>query len=368
VIIAPDVIGRSGWAEAFRGSHVLIANPYLHYASDRIYNPLNDRALTPADAEWGSLRRFLDGGPADELLLRDEWVIGPDHDLSRRSLLKIVSLETMTTCNQKCYFCPVSIAPREDESMTDELFASIVNQLTTYRATLEGVFLQSYNEPTLDRRFVDYCRALFEAGLPVAVLSNGSGLTPGKADALMAAGTLRYLCINLSTLDRERYKQDRGEDHLNVVLRNLDHIRDKPIAQQMRIVVLGEMTDIHRADFDAIRERFAGSRFEIAMSQAQDRAGWLDVGMKTMTPKKKLAGCDLIGSRPIQHLHITPRGSCILCCQDYDEKYVVGDLTSSTIDEVLAGDEMAKMRRWTYGVEEAPDDFICRTCVWAIER
>jgi hypothetical protein len=35
---------------------------------------------------------------------------------------------------------------------------------------------------------------------------------------------------------------------------------------------------------------------------------------------------------------------------------------------VLAGEEMAKMRRWTYGVEEAPDDFICRTCVWAIER
>jgi hypothetical protein len=346
----------------------LTANPYLHYASDRIYNPLNDRALTPADPEWAALRRFLDGGPADEALVRGEWIVDGQHDLDRRSLLKIVSLETMTTCNQKCYFCPVSIAPREDESMTDELFASIVNQLTSYRSTIEGVFLQSYNEPTLDRRFVEYCSALFAAGLPVAVLSNASGLTPAKADALMAAGTLRYLCINLSTLDRERYKQDRGEDHLNVVLRNIDHIRDRKIAEQMRIVVLGEMNDTHRADFEAIRERFAGSRFEIELAQAQDRAGWLDVGMKTMTPKRNLAGCDLIGSRPIQHLHITPRGACILCCQDYDENYVVGDLTSSTIAEVLAGDEMAKMRRWTYGVEEAPEDFICRTCVWAIER
>jgi len=347
---------------------VLIANPYLHYASDRIYNPLNDRALTPADGAWVAWQRFLDGGQADESLVRDEWIIDRDHDLSRQSLLKIVSLEMMTTCNQKCYFCPVSVAPREDESMTEELFASIVNQLTSYRATLEGVFLQSYNEPTLDRRFVDHCRALFAAGLPVAVLTNASGLTAAKSDALMAAGTLRYLCVNLSTLDRERYKHDRGEDHLNLVLRNLDHIRDKPIAQQMRIVVLGELTDAHRADYEAIRERFAGSRFEIELAQAQDRAGWLDVGMKTMTPKKKLAGCDLIGSRPIQHLHITPRGACILCCQDYDENYIVGDLTTSTIPEVLAGDAMATMRRWTYGVEEAPEDFICRTCVWAIER
>jgi wyosine [tRNA(Phe)-imidazoG37] synthetase (radical SAM superfamily) len=347
----------------------LTANPYLHYTSDRIYNPINDRALTPADPAWAALHRFLDGGgPADESLVRDEWVIDNGTDLSHRSLLKIVSLETMTTCNQKCYFCPVSIAPRDDESMSEELFASIVNQLTTWRSTLEGVFLQSYNEPTLDRRFVEHVSALFAAGLPVAVLSNASGLTPAKADRLMAAGTLRYLCINLSTLDRDRYKHDRGEDHLNVVLRHLDHIRDKPIAEQMRIVVLGEMTDTHRADYEAIRDRFAGSRFEVVQSEAQDRAGWLDVGIKTMTPKRKLAGCDLIGSRPIQHLHITPRGACILCCQDYDENYVVGELSTHSIAEVLASDEMAKMRRWTYGVEEAPDDFICRTCVWAIER
>src|ERR1044072_801540 len=193
----------------------LTANPYLHYAADRIYNPLNDRALTPADPAWAALRRFLDGGPADDALLRDEWLIDDGADLSRRSLLKIVSLELMTTCNQKCYFCPVSIAPRDDESMSEELFTSIVKQLTTYRLTMEGVFRQSYTEPTLDRHFVEHCRALFEAGLPVAVLSNASGLTPAKADALMASGTLRYLCINLSTLDRDRYKHDRGEDPLN---------------------------------------------------------------------------------------------------------------------------------------------------------
>ncbi len=350
------------------GRTVLIANPYLHYSSDRIYNPLNDQALTPHDAEWAALHRFLSGGEVENGLVHGGWVIDREHDLSRQSLLKIVSLETMTTCNQKCYFCPVSIAPREDEAMTEELFLSIVEQLMEHRGTLEGVFLQSYNEPTVDRRFVDYCRTLFAADLPVAVLSNASGLTPAKVDALMEAGTLRYLCINLSTLDRDRYKHDRGEDHLQVVLRNLDYIRDKRIADQMRIVVLGEMTEAHRADYDAIRKYFDGSLFEIEVAQAQDRAGWLDVGMKTMTPKKKLAGCDLIGSRPIQHLHITPRGACILCCQDYDENYVVGELTRSNIAEVLASDEMARMRRWTYGVEEAPDDFICRTCVWAIER
>ncbi|HET7437524.1 MAG TPA: radical SAM/SPASM domain-containing protein [Thermoanaerobaculia bacterium] len=343
-------------------------NPYLHIDTDRVYNPLTDRALVAGDDAYARFRAFERDGEVDDALLRDGWIVAAEADLSAAYRLKIVSLETMTTCNQKCYFCPVSIAPREDEMMPDALFHRIVNELTAFRGTLESVFLQSYNEPTLDRRFVDQCRTLFEAGLPVAVLSNGSGLTAAKVDALIESGPLRYLCINLSTLDRERYKAERGEDHLGVVLRNLDYLKDRPVAQEMRMVVLGKGDDTHQRDFEAIRDRFAGTRFTVDPQVVMDRAGWLDVGMKPASKQKQLAGCDNVGSRPIQHLHITPRGRCVLCCEDYDENYVVGDLTKNTIAEVLEGPELAQMRRWVYGLEEAPDDFMCRDCVFARTR
>jgi sulfatase maturation enzyme AslB (radical SAM superfamily) len=342
----------------------LHANPFLHVDADRVYNPLTDLTLTPADAQYAAVRAFLKGGaPSAE---RDGWAVRDD--VSRQSRLKVVSLETMTACNQKCYFCPVSIAPREDAVMPVELFEEIVNMLTNYRDTIESVFLQSYNEPTLDRRFVDQCRTLFAADLPVAVLSNGTGLTPSKVDALVEAGPLRYLCINLSTLDRDRYRHDRGEDHLAAVLRNLDYAKDRPLADRMNIVVLGTADAQHDRDFAAIRDRFDGSRFEVERHVVMDRAGWLDVGLKPAQRKRHLAGCDNVGSRPLQHLHITPKGTCVLCCEDYDEKYVVGDLTKNSIAEVLEGDEMARMRRWVYGVEEAPEDFMCRNCIFARER
>lgn len=345
-------------------------NPYLHIDSERIYNPLTDRALSAGDDAFVRLRAFADGrGEADDALVAEGWVVREGEDLSRRHRLKIVSLETLTTCNQKCYFCPVSIAPRPDEEMPVALFERIVEELLPFRETLEGVFLQSYNEPTIDRRFVDLCRTLFAADLPVAVLSNATGLTPAKVDALLGAGTLRYLCINLSTMDQEEYERDRGADHLAVVLRNLEYLRDKPLAQQMRIIVLGRGDEAHRVNFERTRDRFAGSRFEVESFLTIDRGAWhLEVGVKVTEAIKKLGGCDLLGSRPIQHLHITPAGKAILCCQDYDENYVVGDLTTRSILEVLEGDEMAKMRRWAYGVDEAPDDFICRTCSFALAR
>ena len=344
---------------------MLKTNPFLHIDAERIYDPLTDRALVPGDGAYERFRAFQTGGAADEMLEREGWVLRNGNDLSRRSRLKIVSLETLTTCNQKCYFCPVSIAPREDFAMPDELFARIVEELKTYRPVLESVFLQSYNEPTLDRRFLDQVRTLMTNDLPVAVLSNGSGFTPAKTDAILEMGSLRYLCINLSTLDRERYLKDRGADHLPAVLRNLDYMKDTNIAQQMNIVVLGTGDAVHDADFAAIEAYFAGSRFVIEQHVVMDRAGWLDVGLKAADRKRPLAGCDNVGSRPLQHLHITPHGKCVLCCEDYDEKYVVGDLTTSTIAEVLAGDEIAKLRRWVYGVEEAPEDFMCRDCVFA---
>jgi MoaA/NifB/PqqE/SkfB family radical SAM enzyme len=344
----------------------LRVNPFLHIDADRIYDPLTDRSLLAGEPEYEALRRVLDGGAVDESLEQGGWLVRGD--ISRAHRLKIVSLETMIACNQKCYFCPVSIAPREDYDMPVELFARIVNQLTAYRDTLESVFLQSYNEPTLDRRFVEFCRTLFAAKLPVAVLSNGSGLTPAKVDALIESGPLRYICINLSTLDRDRYLRDRGEDHLGVVLRNLDYVKLRPLAAVMKIVVLGKGDAEHDVDFESIRERFAGSLFTVEHHVVMDRAGWLDIGLKPDAPKKQLAGCDNIGSRPLQHLHITPRGQCVLCCEDYDEKYIVGDLTRNTIAEVLAGPELAKMRKWVYGIEEAPDDFMCRDCVFARTR
>lgn len=351
-------------------------SPFLHLGEDRIYDPLTDRTLARGEAGYEALRQVVSGAltpgllPAEEraALAAQGWLRAEDAGPGPQFRLKYVSLEAHTVCNQACYFCPVSIAPREDYFMPTELYERIVGEIAAYRETIEAVFMINYNEPTADRRFVDQVRTIREAGLPPAVLTNGSGLTPDRIDALVAMGGLRFLSINLSTLDRERYRRDRGGDHLGLVLRNLDYARDLAVADQMDMVVLGTGDADHRRDFEAITQRFAGSRFEVKYFEVMDRAGYLQIGHKPATRDRRLCGCDNVGSRPLQHLHITPRGRCVLCCEDYDEKYVVGDLTRESVQQVLTGPTMARMRRWVYGLEESPRDFICRGCTFAITR
>jgi hypothetical protein len=361
---------------AARPTPDLQVNPFLHVGEDRVYNPLTDGTLTRGEPGSEGLRGLLCGTlPLDRLPAEDRarlaaqgWLLPGEAEPAQEFRLKYVSLEAHTVCNQACYFCPVSIAPREDYFMPTELYERIVGELAAYRDTIEAVFMINYNEPTVDRRFVDQVRTIREAGLPPAVLTNGSGLTPERIDALVAMGGMRFLSVNLSTLDRERYRRDRGGDHLGLVLRNLDYAKDRPVAEQMDMVVLGTGDEEHQRDFEEIARRFAGSRFEVKYFEVMDRAGYLQIGHKPAAPNQRLCGCDNVGSRPLQHLHITPRARCVLCCEDYDEKYVVGDLSRESVHDVLTGPALAAMRRWVYGLEEAPRDFLCRGCTFALTR
>ncbi len=351
-------------------------SPYLHIDPEHVYDPLSDTALTPEQPGFDLLQqlgqdpgRITGLGATDREMLRGRgWLLDGMRDHSRRFYLKYVSLEAHTICNQACVFCPVSAHPREPYFMPSALYADITHQLAEYRETIDGISLINYNEPTVDRRLGDQIRLLREHGLPPAVLSNGTGMTPKLVDQVMELGGLRYFSVNLSTLDRERYRRDRGRDHLELVLRNLQYLQDLELAPLMEIVVLGRGDDLHRRDYDEICARFQGTRFQVRFYRAMDRAGAVAFGLSPTASRRRLCGCEQTGSRPLQWLHITPQGKCLLCCQDYHEQYVVGDLTEETVAQVLRGDRMARYRRWAYGVEEAPEDFICRRCIYARTR
>ena len=342
-------------------------HPFLHDEGTHVRHPLLDRSLRPGDDGYAELRALLDGGDADapETLLAEGWLVAPDHDPGPEFRLRIVSLELHSVCNDACWFCPVSVAPRDRELMPDALVESVLDQLAAPRHTYEAVFMNNYNEPTVDPRFVDHVAALTARGLPVALLTNGSGLTPKRTDALVALGGLRHLGVNISSVDPERYRAQRSSRHLAAVLRNLDHAAHLDLAERMELIVLGDDDAEHDREYEEIAARFAGTRFAVTRHRIMDRAGYFSFGARPETPHERLCGCENLGSRPLEHVHITASGRCVLCCEDYDENHVVGDLHRQTLDEILSAPAIATLRRRIYGLEEAPPDFICRSCVFA---
>jgi pyruvate-formate lyase-activating enzyme len=346
-------------------------SPYLHNRGRALYNPLTGAEIRKDTEEYRALSRIekgLDPQAAPgvlEHLRAARFLIDNLDSETRRSHLLFLSLETCTACNHRCPFCPVSVDPREREVMSQELFESIVDQVIAVAGRDVVVFLSNYNEPTIDPLFEERCRALFERGLPVSVLTNASQFTPEVARRLEAAGRFRYIGINLPTLDPERYQALHGTRDLARVLANIDAMRAAALAEEAAIVVLGNEDEDHRRDIAEIRAHFEPLGWQVKPFRIRSRPS-----SGTFVPeppaKKKLRGCELMGSRPFEHLHVTATARAVLCCQDYYERLVVGDLKTQTVAEVLGGDTMARLRRWTYGVEEAPDDFLCRRCEFAL--
>ena len=352
-----------------------IASPYLHLFDHAVINPHTGRGMGAEHAWYPELRKLiLDETTLTELtdvhrsMISDDWLIPAGADLSHRYRLRWVSLEAHSVCNQRCFFCPVSVAPRAPIYMPTELYERIVHEVAELNEPIEAVTMIQYNEPTADRRFVQQVRTIKQAGLPAAVLSNGSGLTPDTVDALVDLGGVSYFSVNLSTLDRERYARDRGKDHLLRVLSNLEYAMNQPIAKEMVIVVLGTDPEEHRLEYEAISEHFAGSLFKVQDFEANDRAGYLNVGLVAEGKESRVYGCDYMGSRPIEHLHVTAAANVVICCQDYDEKWVLGNLEKQSVKEVLEGEEYARARRIVYAVEEPPESFICTSCRYALRR
>ncbi|MFK7933129.1 MAG: radical SAM/SPASM domain-containing protein [Saprospiraceae bacterium] len=346
--------------------------PYLHVDKKRIYNPLTEQTLHPTNSLFKIVRKIYQQREANyqlkekqqRQLLEGKWIIPIDTATDKRFRLRYVSLEGNSACNQACYFCPVAYDPRDRKTMSLEVYEHIVQQLAQF-PTLEGVFMMNYNEPTIDRYFKERIALLFRYQLPVALNTNASGLTPKTVEHILKIGQLGYLNVNLSTLDPVEYHQTRGQNQLPKVLENLDYLKQLPFAKEMVITVLGQGDLVHKTNFSAIQDYFTNTNFKVQSFEIMDRAGYLEQGQKVVRPTQKLCGCDNLGSRPLQHLHIDATGKCVLCCEDYEERYEIGDLSKETIIEVLEGKKIAQLRKWIYGIEKAPQDFICRRCIFA---
>lgn len=348
-----------------------VVSPYLHDRGPSLYNPLTGEEIAKSAEGYRALSRIGQGlSPEVEPgvlahLRAARFLIDDAEKESRRTHLLYLSLETCTVCNHRCPFCPVSIEPREREVMSRELFESVVDQALEAGGERVVVFLNNYNEPSFDPFFEDRVRYLFGRGLAVSILTNASGFTPERCDLFESLGRFRYIGVNLPTLRPDRYEKLHGTRDLARVVANVDAMHAREISEETAIVVLGDEDDEHRRDVEELRARYEPRGWSVKPFKIRSRP---DSGTYVVEPPpiRKLRGCELMGSRPFEHLHVNATGAAVLCCQDYYEKLTVGNVKTQSVAEILGGETMARLRRWTYGVEEAPDDFLCRRCEFAI--
>ncbi|MFF7081756.1 SPASM domain-containing protein [Streptomyces lavendulae] len=98
---------------------------------------------------------------------------------------------------------------------------------------------------------------------------------------------------------------------------------------------------------------------EVYSSLTCDRAGELGGEYaQDVHVSRRLTGCGW----PVQHVNISVAGDLFLCCNDYYQRETFGHIRDGSIDELMSSERAVALRRKVFGVETAPDDFLCRRC------
>jgi hypothetical protein len=288
-------------------------------------------------------------------LVGRHWLQRPE-DICREYFLRTGQIEITAHCNWGCNYCPVAKDPKPRETMPVPMFREIIDKLSAYE-TVRYVTFHFFNEPTLDKHFSERIRILAEYGTKLELSTNGSALTRDKIDLLVQTGVVHHLVVNLPTLDEREFNEVTGARTYAQSLRNIDAAAQ---AQAFPIGIavngLGEALD---ANVAALEKRYGGLGVEVFATNVCDRAGEVQGKyFQGVRINGRLSGC----SWPVNHAYFSVRGNMFICCNDYHQREVFGHISDGSIDDIMTSPAAVRLRRRVFGVEDAPDDYVCRTC------
>jgi radical SAM protein with 4Fe4S-binding SPASM domain len=281
-------------------------------------------------------------------------------------LPKKASIETCTTCNHACVYCPVSQFPVSQQVMDIRLFRRVLDELATLDRKMKRISFNHYNEPLVDPYLVERVSLALRYDFFQKVLlnTNLSTLREDLPEKLKFAQHRLEFNVNLPTTDPDRYRQLHGRDHYQRVERNIQRLHEAGFALRINIQSNKFTTPAER---EGVIERF-GALASVETISSASRGGLMNVQISEGLEKEPgaLAGC--AQNRPVDYVHIGIDGEVFLCCQDFFKEYRLGDLTQQHLLDILNSEPARAYLEYIYSGRESPPNFICKRCEFAISN
>jgi hypothetical protein len=264
-------------------------------------------------------------------------------------LPEIVQIEATNICNAKCVFCPRDDMHRKQGIMSFELFKKIVDECAELGIT--HVRMHNYGEAFLDRNLVDKVRYAKQRGIKeVGAISNGSLLTEHVARGMIEAG-LDAINISVDASGKETFESTRVGLNYDKVIANIERLvrLRKEAGKRRPKLILSFVRQNNDADEQAFIEHWKQIADKIHVTDLHNWAGTLHKESDVNYP------C----YRPWLTFTVLWDGRVSLCCADFDGRVTLGDLNTSTIQDIWNADPYRNVRR-EHLESGGPD--ICRSC------
>ncbi len=308
------------------------------------------------------MARYYMPGP-DDGLLRKIITWARTGKRFRPSFPRAVEFQTLSTCNAKCVFCPHSQSPGEipHGRMEDALIHKIIAECSRHPVGRISPYLT--NEPLMDKRMPDILREIKKKCLfPVKTkINTNAGLLTEEVGRKLIASRLNQLWISVNGYSEETYRASMGLDFATT-MRNIDtflEMKKTLGARRPKVVVTTIRTKLVEHELEAAKAHWAGRDVDFRIHNLDNRSGEeaaSAIRPESRKPKPK-RDCDLF----LKQAYIVENGDMIICCHDWKQTVVVGNVAKTSISEVWNSDYF-KGLIYEYYSEKFGNLEICRLC------
>lgn len=278
--------------------------------------------------------------------------------------LKAVEIQTTNFCNAHCVICPHAYvyAKRKIETMSLQQFESIINKLPIKKDTILIPYLN--NEPLSDRGLYEKIRFLRERfPFNPIELSTNLSLFNGEYDQLKK-GKINDFRISFFGFTERTYESIMPGLKWSMVYEKLLDLAKKNLSDGLFEKISITMIDCEGlTELDKQEARRFCDKYDIKLNVwgFLDRAGNVKK-YKNIIKRDMKATYHCEQNRPFERVHILVDGKIIICCQDWKEKYVLGNIIKTDdFDTIVNSPENRELRRRCGGkINCAPA--ICQKC------
>ncbi|MCP4695273.1 MAG: radical SAM protein [Gammaproteobacteria bacterium] len=261
----------------------------------------------------------------------------------------MVVLAINNACNYRCIHCYYPTYIKQPDfhrhDMTPEVFRKIADEIGLHpHANLR---LIGWGEPLFHPRLIEYTGYVRNVARhnKITLITNGCRLTKDYSRALMEAG-LDLVEVSIDAATAATYAKVRiskDADALSVVEKN---VRDMAAARdrlgyrtQIAVSFVAWPTEESEAEFAAFREKWRGSVDEVLKRPLHSFKG-VNRNIKELPEKRR--ACYGLWAR----CGINPWGQISVCYNDWENKYLLGDLRDSdtTISGIWQGHQLNNWR------------------------
>lgn len=283
---------------------------------------------------------------------------------------RYLDIELTNLCNFKCLMCPTGTgsSKRPKGMMSEEVFEKLIAEITPYQTPVRFI---RWGEPLMHKSLISFIQRAKSIGSLTHINTNGSLLDERMMESLLDSG-LDSIKFSFQGVDRKSYHEMRNIDFFDGLLTTIGKFhamrgeRATPYIHISTSITYESADLVHQfktktqpiADLVSvgrtILEYMDPAHSPRLSPEEQQR---LEELKKLESVVKKHLECPEVFDK----LSLNWDGTVSACCNDYDNKMLIGDLKRESLQHIW---DSAKMMRYRgLLVQMRHNDLpLCRSC------